>query len=249
MRPYRADGILFASLSALFIVGPACSSGGGTQASVDSAIPIPPIATGGIMNTPSDTGGHPGSGGWSSSGGIVGSGGVVHVDAGATDSVLATGGIPPTDTGVEITDGVLATGGRIVDAAGTLDCQCGGGTGSGFEIPWECYCAIRDCGVTLSQYRPGGDLAALFWGLEEFAGCNRAIVTTTTLQMDTRQVFDLTTGQMIGESEVRNAGVACPFGGDAAGPTYSLSAGQVDNRGCVRTACVNGANFNSFCGI
>jgi hypothetical protein len=82
--------------------------------------------------------------------------------------------------------------------------------------------------------------------LEEYASCNLVVVTVGPVSSPSTNVFDRTTGQLVGEILNVDVAMNCPFGPDA-GSFVTLAAGQFPDTTCVRSRCIggNGLGFRS----
>ncbi|HEX7500895.1 MAG TPA: hypothetical protein VF524_11420, partial [Polyangia bacterium] len=120
--------------------------------------------------------------------------------AGATSSAGNTGSAGATGYGGMA--GTCGAGNRCDASPGPTRCSCAAGA-----TTWDCYCQAFDCGKTLATYTATG--GAKYDVRMEYANCNLVEYWTVgyALLID---VFDLTTGQLVGQTQ---SNVHCPFDG------------------------------------
>jgi hypothetical protein len=194
------------------------------------------IAAPGTFNCGGTTGAATGGGGGGGAGGTTLTG---TVGAGG----MGTGGLPVDSNACAIagpgtfncggTTGA-ATGGSGGGTSDTSGCTCVGNT-----TTWDCFCRVNDCAKNLSAYSATGGLSANYGARMEYAGCNLVEIDTINSVDIRREVYDMTTGKMVGEELGHTAGTACPFGAADAGPG-TLKAGTFPDASCARTKCVEG---------
>ena len=140
-------------------------------------------------------------------------------------------------------DDTTAGDGTIVDGGiDTSGCSCADNT-----TTWDCFCSVFDCGKTIDAY--AGGLGKSYVLKREYAGCNLVEYWTIKGTSQGIDVFDLTTGKLVGAH--RGAayldGPICPFGGSDA-VLYSLMAGRFPETDCVRSQCVEGTGSDMCIG-
>ena len=262
MRSTLANALQIFMASALF-AGYACKSDGAlTQPGSDDASPA---ATGGSAAGGTMASGGSGSGGYDrggTSGGTTASTSIPVGSGGATDSCSmgypgnpfcggTTGSAGATGSAGTVGSAGATGSGGMAGASGTgipsdaapagTGCSCAAGTTS-----WGCYCQVFDCGKTISAYTTDG--GAAYDVMMEYANCNLVEYWTISSVAELIDVFDLTTGQLVGQ--IRSNGAlkdnACPFGGTD-GPLYNLTAGRLPESTCVRSKCVTTSPISDMC--
>jgi hypothetical protein len=176
-------------------------------------------------STPGTGGGAGGSGGTGGNGGAVTTGGAT-----LTGSTVAFDG---GSTSIE--------GGASYDAPpSTSGCSCAEQT-----TTLDCYCQAFGCTGTLAAYGKA-DGGANFSAIMEYANCNLvAVEEWTATGSYLWQIYDMTTGSLVGAEAFFNTfGMRCPFGSDG-GNLTALRAGQVRDASCVRSKCVEGDAVDS----
>jgi hypothetical protein len=79
----------------------------------------------------------------------------------------------------------------------------------------------------------------------EYANCN-VVEYWSLFPSELVDAFDLSTGQLVGQLRYPLKDDICPFGGSDA-PVYSLSAGRVTDKTCVRSKCVKINSISDMC--
>ena len=155
--------------------------------------------------------------------------------AGVTSSAGSTGSAGATGNG-----GRAGAGGTLGDAAATATgCSCAGST-----TTWDCYCQTFDCSKTVAAYTTDGGSANVDVVME-YANCN-LVEYWSFFPGVLVDAFDMSTGQLVGQSRGSGYLTTCPFG-DTDAPVYSLSAGRLTDPTCVRSKCVKINSVSDMC--
>jgi hypothetical protein len=156
------------------------------------------------------------------------------------DSQTARGG-SATGKGSGGTSGAGGTGALGDAGSAETYCSCAGGT-----TTWACYCHVFDCGKTIDAYLTDG--GSSYDTMIDYANCNLVVFERSNSVDGLTDVFDRTTGQLVGQSRCDNAMPSnnCPFGSIDA-PIRSLAAGRLPDSTCVRSKCVVTSGANDMC--
>ena len=150
---------------------------------------------------------------------------------GTSGGAIASGGTGATAVGGA--GGAVATGAPIDAAPTNTGCTCTDST-----TTWDCYCQVYDCSKTIAAFTTdAADGGAPYVLMMEYANCNLVEYETYPSEGVTVEVFDLTSGALVGRFRNGVENNVCPFGG-ADAPIYSLKAGRFPDSTCVRSKCV-----------
>ncbi len=143
------------------------------------------------------------------------------------------GGLGSGGAGTGGVGGAAPSGGAGGAAQDASLCSCGDGT-----LTWDCYCGVFDCNKTWDVWQNINATSGMA-GLEEYAGCNLAIVHMKEgFGPWGRHVFDLGTGKLVGDETASDVAMSCPYGPDGSGLSKFSAGVLAADPSCVRSRCV-----------